>query len=44
LTIDTHPGQGTTVQAILPRQHKQKSMTKELPTTQAAVEEIQFDY
>jgi two-component system sensor histidine kinase UhpB len=44
LTIDTHPGQGTTVRAVLPHQHKQKSTAKEIPTTQAAVEEIQFDY
>jgi two-component system sensor histidine kinase UhpB len=44
LTINTHPGQGTTVRAVLPFQHKQKSTAKELPTTQATVEEIHVDY
>jgi two-component system, NarL family, sensor histidine kinase UhpB len=44
LTIDTHPGQGTTVRAVLPLPHKQENATQEIPIMQATVEEMQFDY
>ncbi len=39
LTIDTYPGRGTTIRAILPLQRKQESTTEGLPTMQVAVEE-----
>ncbi len=42
LTIDTHPGQGTTVRAVLPLPLKQESILKEILTTQVEVEEDYF--
>lgn len=44
LTVDTYPGQGTTVRAVLPLPHKQESTIKEIMIKQAPVEEIHFDY
>ncbi len=44
LALATHPGQGTTVQAVLPLQQKQESMAKELSTTRTPIEEIYYGY
>jgi two-component system sensor histidine kinase UhpB len=44
LTIDTHPGQGTTVKAILPLFSKQRNATKELPATQTTLEGSYYGY
>ncbi len=44
LTLDTHPDQGTTVQATLPLQLKQKNDAKELSATQTTIEEMYYGY
>jgi two-component system sensor histidine kinase UhpB len=44
LTLDTYPGQGTTVRAVLPLQLKQENEGKELPAIQTTSEETYYGY
>ncbi|MBV9258170.1 MAG: sensor histidine kinase [Ktedonobacteraceae bacterium] len=44
LTLDAHPGQGTTVQAVLPLSRKQGGAVEELPASQTTAEETYYGY
>jgi two-component system sensor histidine kinase UhpB len=44
LTLDTQPGQGTTVKAVLPLQNKQEDEVKKLAATQTTEEDMHYDY